>query len=147
MRPTLLLLLFVALALSSYGQRDTTQPVYKEDYLQKSRRQKTIAYTLAGIGGGLMLTAFLIPRGKKIQEGICIFTWCSSDEYENDKRKSLVGVTGAATALSSLLFFRAAKKNARKVATVGLTMERAAQLSDQNIVYRSFPALRWRLCF
>jgi hypothetical protein len=38
-----------------------------------------------------MLTAFVIPRGEKIQDGICLLTWCTSDEYKNDQLKGVIG--------------------------------------------------------
>lgn len=133
---------------SSFCQTTSGEQSFsQQDYLQKSSRQKKTAHVLLGVGGGLMLTAFVLPRGKKIQDGICIFGWCSGDEYENDQLKGVVGTTGAVTALSSLLFFRAAKKNARRAATAGLHMESAPQLLNGSIVRHSFPALQIRWSF
>jgi hypothetical protein len=148
MKKFLLVFAVFVLSLQVSGQTDTTILFSKDDYLQKSTRQKKAGYTLLGIGGGLMLTAFMIPRGEKIQDGICIpFAWCTGDEYKNDELKGMVGTVGAVTALSSIFFFNAAKKNARRAATAGLHMEKAPQLIKGNIVQHSFPALRIRWCF
>jgi hypothetical protein len=148
MRIFFLLFLFIALALSSFGQADTTRRLYKDDYLQKSKNQKKTGNILLGVGGGLILTAFVIPKGEKIQDGICIpFVWCEGDEYKNDELKAIIGLVGTATALSSIPFYKAARKNARKATTVGLHMQRAVQLSNRSMVQHSFPALQIRWCF
>jgi hypothetical protein len=142
-----LLLVFYSWAMPIYGQTDTTLSFSKDDYLQKSTRQKRTGNTMIAIGAGLVLAAFLIPKGEKVYDGICVLGWCEGDRYENEDLKGMVAVAGLATGLSSILFYKASKKNARKAAAVGLHMERAIQLSRRSLVQSSFPALRFRWCF
>jgi hypothetical protein len=142
-----LLLAFCNWALPLYSQTDTVPTFSKDDYLQKSIRQKNAGHLMLGIGGALVLTSFLLPKGKMIYDGVCILGWCQSDRYENDELKAILGLTGVAAGLSSIFFYKASKKNARKATTMGLHMERAVQLSNKSLVQRSFPALRFRWCF
>jgi hypothetical protein len=142
-----LLFTFYSWALPLYSQTDTAPAFSKDDYLQKSMRQKKTGNTMIGIGAGLVLTAFLIPKGEKVYDGLCILGWCESDRYANEDLKGMVAVAGVAAGLSSILFYNASKKNARKAAAIGLHMERAVQLSNRSLVQRSFPALRIQWCF
>jgi hypothetical protein len=142
-----LLIVFVGSTFSSVAQIDSVNTFPNNDYLQKSMRQKKTGNIMIGIGAGLVLTAFLIPKGEKVYDGLCILDWCEGDRYENEDLKGMVAVAGIAAGLSSILFYKASKKNARKAAAVGWHMERALQLSKGLLVQSSFPALNFRWCF
>jgi|GEM_PF-2184652 len=110
------------------------------DYLQKSRNQQKAAWILLGSGAGLITTAFVLPRGKLVEDGICIGVYCST-KYKNDNLKSAILVAGAASSLASIPFFIISSKNKKRAAALAIVfkMEKATVLSRGTITANSFP--------
>lgn len=111
------------------------------DYLQKSRNQQKAAWILLGSGAGLITTAFVFPRGKLVQDGICIGVYCST-KYKNDDLKSAILVAGAASSLASIPFFIVASKNKKRAGALAMVfkMEKTTVLSRGTMTTNSFPA-------
>lgn len=110
------------------------------DYLQKSRNQQKAAWILLGSGAGLITTAFLLPKGRLVRDGICIGAYCST-KYKNDDLKSVILVAGTASSLISIPFFIISSKNKKKAGalTMVFKMEKATVLSRGAITANSFP--------
>lgn len=85
----------------------------KEDYLQKSRNQRTAGWIM--LGGGVVLGA------------VGAATFNNSDFLNNDSGSNTGGwlfVIGGATALGSIPFFISSAHNARKAATISFKPQR-----------------------
>ena len=102
-----LVILFVAM--QSFGQN---QSLLKEDYLQKSKSQKTTGWVL--LAGGTTLAVV----------GAIIFSdsddWWSSDLDTG----GFLMLGGVAVDLASIPFFISSAKNARKAATISFNYQK-----------------------
>ena len=136
MKQLVIYILFFLIAVSSFGQRDSTSVLTVQDYLDRSRKQQKIATILLAGGAGLVITSFLIPRGDQV-----------GDDYENDDTKKTFFISGIVAGVSSFPFFILAGKNRRKVNSLGLKFERSQYLDKQSLVTTSFPALRLKINF
>ncbi|MBL0273349.1 MAG: hypothetical protein IPQ06_09845 [Chitinophagaceae bacterium] len=76
----------------------------KQDYLQKSKHQKTAAWILMGGGATLLLTGIVIPKGALTHSGFL------DDTYKNDGIKDAFDLTGIVSMLGSIPFFIASSK-------------------------------------
>ena len=142
MKKFIIIAILFVFATTSFSQQKIQKHVLTQtDYLQKSKKQKKTGSILLAGGAGLIITAFIIPRGKLVYDGICIGAYCS-DKYKNDGIKSAFFVAGGISALSSIPLFIISGKNRRKATSVSFKNENSAQLYNQNLVYTSFPALR-----
>ena len=127
----------------SFSQKtNPEQTLTKQDYLNKSKKQKKVGSILLAGGAGLMATAFILPKGESI--GNCYQGICT---YKNDETKVGLFIAGGISALGSILFFRASKKNGRIASAVSLKIENTTNLYKQNLAYTSFPALKVKVDF
>jgi hypothetical protein len=95
----------LAFSATSFCQQNVQKPSLAEtDYLQKSKKQKTIAWVLLGGGATLILTGIIIPKGDLIQEG-----WYFSS-YENDGVKGTFELIGLVSMIGSIPFSLPQKK-------------------------------------
>lgn len=118
-----LLLIFVAAIIR--GQQTTTAPTLnKQDYLKKSKTQKTTAWVL--LGGGVAL-------------GIGGAAWAGSD-WEASGPGALM-VIGGASVLGSIPLFIASGKNKKRAASMTIRNERIISNQKNSFVYKSIPSL------
>ena len=140
MKQAIVFLLLLTLALWSSGQKNEPSPTLaKQDYMQKSKKQKTIAWALLGGGAASVLTGIIIPKGEIIHEG----AW--GNDYENDGIKSTFGVTGFLCMVGSIPFFIASRKNYKRSISVSFKNEVTPQLVKSSFVYRSIPAFNLKI--
>jgi hypothetical protein len=121
------------LANSIYSQQSKpTATMTKNDYLQKSKHQKTAAWLF--MGGGLGLTI----------GGLCDN---SSDNFnKGDNTGKMVAIIAGVAAISvGTTFFITSANNKKKAESLSFRMERAPLMQQGNFVYRSYPALSFRL--
>jgi len=113
----------------------TRQSLAKTDYLQKSKKQKTVAWVLLGGGATLVLTGIIIPKGDLVQEG-----WLGNS-YENDGVKGTFELIGLVSMIGSIPFFTASKKNNKRAMSFSFKNEPATQLVKSSLIYKSVPSL------
>ena len=113
------------------------QSLAKTDYLQKSKKQKTVAWVLLGGGATLLLTGIIIPKGDLVQEAFLFTT------YENDGVKGTFELIGLVSMIGSIPFFIASGKNKKRAskASVFFNLEKMPVLQGTVISNRSLPAL------
>jgi len=143
MKKVIILPLLLALAITSFSQQVVQKKsLTQTNYLQKSKKQKKIAWILLGSGAALAITAAVIPS-KLTDEGVPGVIW--DDQYSNDW--SLLILPGTVGMLSSIPFFIASSKNKKRAraASVFVNMEKAPVLRQATIMNRSFPALGIRI--
>ena len=127
---------FVAIAAISFCQQNVQkQPLAKTDYLQKSKKQKTVGWVLLGGGATLVLTGIIIPKGDLVQEG-----WFGNS-YENDGVKGTFQLAGIVSMLGSIPFFRASKRNNRRAMSFAFKNETATRLVKSSLICRPVPSL------
>ena len=132
--------LFICLVLlvttsSAYSQYDSTRtPVMtKQDYLKKSKNQKTAAWLLLAGGGTL------IALGAKDVD----------DELggSDRSRSNALVITGLAVTSVSVTLFIASARNKKKGEAMAFNfkMEEAPVVQQGSLVYNSYPALALRI--
>ncbi len=147
MKKIITFFLLLSLVITSFSQQTKSSPTLtKQDYLQKSKKQKTAGVILLAGGAGLIITSFIIPKGALVYDGICIGQYCD-DKYKNDGIKSAFFIAGGISALSSIPLFIVSGKNRKKAGSVSFKNEHSAQLYNQSLVYASFPAVRLKIIF
>ena len=126
----------LAFSATSFCQQNVQkQSLAKTDYLQKSKKQKTVAWVLLGGGATLVLTGVIIPKGDLVQEG-----WLGNS-YENDGVKGTFELIGLVSMIGSIPFFTASKKNYKRAMSFSFKNETAPQLVKSALVYRSLPSM------
>jgi len=140
MKQATIFLLLLTLVLSSFSQQNEPSPTLaKQDYMQKSKKEKTFAWVLLGGGAAFILTGVIIPKGDVVHEG----AW--GNDYENDGIKSTFGVTGFLCMIGSIPFFIASRKNHKRAMSVSFKNEVTPQLVKSSFVYRSIPAFNLKI--
>ena len=116
-------------AITSFAQ--TTPDVKtKEDYLRKSRHQKTTAWIM--LGGGLVLVGV----------GFAATAGSVSDTDTDNTGANIIAYTGVASALGSIPLFIAAGRNKRKAASLSFNMQSVpAPFRNNSIAIKKQPAL------
>lgn len=131
---------FFLLSAPSFSQQVThSQLPAHENYLKKSKTQKTVGWILLG-GGATMITASLLIMNNKVNEdplGVLV-----SDEAS---ASVILGLGGIASALASIPFFIASGKNKRRAAAVSFKMEKANIVNQWAFSNNPYPALSIRV--
>ena len=137
---TILLLLFGLSATTFCQQTDPSPSPAKQNYLTKSKKQKTAAWLLAGGGTALIITGLAIDSGKPEFNLLCLCYVGSKDAT----RGALVG-TGILAIGGSIPLFIASARNKRKAMNVSFNMQRVPQLQKTGIVNQHIPALNVKI--
>ena len=126
-KQAIIFMALIAIASNSFCQQTTTsQPLTKEDYLTKSKHQKTIAWVM--LGGGIALAV-----GGAIWAGS---NWDSSGP-------DVLFVVAGASLIGSVPLFIAAGKNKRKAmsASANFKMETVPVIQHTILARKSYPTL------
>lgn len=110
-------------------QPDFSSTLTRQDYLQKSNRQKTIGWILLGSGAGMM-------------GGTLIFGPTSGAASFDDAVTALeIFGIGIVASLSSIPFFISSGKNIRKAMSLSLKNEKIPEVLNQSLLSRSVPSI------
>ncbi|HMU44955.1 MAG TPA: hypothetical protein PKC72_01245 [Chitinophagaceae bacterium] len=144
-------ILFLSLLLISstalFSQQIKHLRFSKEEYLKKSKNQKTVASIFLASGGTLILAAVLIPKGKQMTEtngsiwGIPIY----STYYKNEALKETLGGIGILLFLPGIPISLASYKNKRRSMKVSFKNETVPILYKTSLVRQSLPALNLKI--
>jgi len=128
------LLLLISFSSVFSQQTETKHSLTKQDYLAKSKRQKTGAWVLLGGGTALMGAAFLIGDSKEASFG-------------DAGAAVIMGGLGFLCDLGSIPLFLASGKNKRRgmAASASIIMQNAYALQKQSISIIPFPALSLKI--
>ena len=135
MKVLFIFLVLLVTASSAYSQNDSTRtPVMtKQDYLKKSKNQKTAAWLLLAGGGTL------IALGAKDVD----------DELggSDRTRSNALVITGLAVTSVSVTLFIASARNKKKGEAMAFNfkIEDAPVVQQGSFVYHSYPALSLRI--
>ena len=127
--------LLLVLSNISYSQQVSPAPqLTKQDYLKKSKSQKTIAWILAGTGVTSVIISIATIDGTEIFSSI----------EGNNKPINRFGILifgGCIVSLSSIPFFISSGKNKRKAMSLSLKMEQVPQLQIASLVNKPNPSV------
>lgn len=120
------LVLMLVVSSSLFSQ----QPLLtEEEYLRKSKSQKTAAWVLFGGGLGMVSGGIAINLSGGILNG-------------NGSKGLWLSYVGGATVLSSIPLFITASKNKRKAASLSMSNEKIQTLQKGSFAYKFVPAVR-----
>ncbi|MDP4265280.1 MAG: hypothetical protein Q8941_22330 [Bacteroidota bacterium] len=133
MKKNIIGILFLVTATTSFCQQtNTSHPLTREEYLAKSKHQKTAAWVLLGGGAALVGTGLLIGNRNE-------------SSFDQAATGGIIGIIGALSMIGSVPLFLAAEKNKRKGLSVSFKKEIAPQLFTGNFINRSIPAVNIRM--
>lgn len=145
MKRAIIFFLLVVFSVTSFGQQ-TNQSIAmgQTDWLAKSKRQKKTALILLGVGGALILTGAIIPRGE-LTDQLDPYT-LSNDIYENDGIKAALMLGGGLSMLGSIPLFIISNHNKRKApVSASFKMEKQQVMQHAGFVYKSYPAITLKI--
>lgn len=104
------------------------QQLTKDDYLQKSKNQKTAGWIFRGSGAILMA-------------GGLVWGVTTTD----DAGPSALLVAGGACVITSIPLFMASKKNKNRAMEMGVGWQQSIQIENNNLVKKPIPSLTLRI--
>ena len=136
---TACLLMMLTVVAQQIPQDSTTHTLTKEEYLKKSKGQKTGAIVLLAAGG----TLALIGAAVSVDEGVdYVF-----GEDSNGDVGGVLFVVGGVAMLGSIPLFVASRKNKEKAMKVSFKNELALQLQKGSMYYKSIPSVNIKISF
>ena len=129
MKKIIILTILLILASTTFGQQTKTSlALTKQDYLQKSKRQKTAAWILLGGGSALAITGLLINNQASL---------------DNAGTTAIVAGIGVLSMIGSIPLFIASGRNKRKAMAMSasLKLENTSAIQGYKMVHASYPAL------
>ena len=145
-RLILIITAFVFFFKSFSQQIDPAPALTKQDYLEKSKKQKTAAWVLLGGGAVLIITGAVLSINE------------AEDDYQDDPYNPFaplteadfdgpewVFTTGILAGLGSIPLFIASSRNRRKAMTLSLKNEQFQSLKNSSLVYRPMPAVSLKI--
>ncbi|MBK6382306.1 MAG: hypothetical protein IPP02_04860 [Chitinophagaceae bacterium] len=139
MKKTVSLIIFITIAFSSFSQDTiTTAPLTRQDYLQKSKNQKTTANILRYGGAALAVTSLLLLSDD-------IGGVVDPTDNDNFTAATVLICVGAAAAIISIPLRNAARKNEQQAMSLSFKNLQAPQLTNKSIVQRALPSLTLKI--
>jgi energy-converting hydrogenase Eha subunit H len=146
--------LLMTLSASTFSQQINPSPALtKQDYLEKSKKQKTGAWLL--LSGGFVMTT--IGAGLAIDDAVdetssALVTIFSlglvepvSDDKDNTAVANVLFFTGLAGMIGSIPLFKAAKRNNRNGMSLSFGNQKIPSLQKCSFVYNSIPSLKLKI--
>src|SRR4030095_3314674 len=147
MKKIIILQMLLAVVAASFGQQITPKPLWTEsDYYIKSKKQKTAAWILTGVGTAGLIVTLAADAGQAL--GGALTTAFSVGTVEPEYKSYTVPyVLSAATLIGGIYLFVASSKNKKKAraASVTINMEKAPTLRGTVLSNHSFPAVGVRI--
>jgi hypothetical protein len=142
---SLAMLLIVSACLFSQ-QATPSQPLTHEDYLKKSKNQKTAGWIL--LGSGALLTTIGVVVGMNEAEDIVvdIFDPYASPSNDDATLATVLTIGGVLAMAGSIPLFIASGKNKKKsAASVSFKMEKTNVVGVRDISIKQYPAVAFQI--
>ena len=143
MKKIIVFILLLIISVASFSQQSTaTAPAVKTDFQQKSKNQKTAAWTL--MGGGSLLTAigFVIILNETATAIANIF---EAKSQKTSNTGEILFYTGIAAMAGSIPLFIASRRNKMKGMSLSLKNETVPQLQKISFTNRPVPSLALKI--
>lgn len=143
MKKIIVLSLVMIMSVSIFSQQTKTTTTFtKQDYLQKSKKQKTVAWIFLAGGGALTTTGLAIGINGAADELVDAFTGEKNNTFEIS---TVMFFTGAASILGSIPLFIASSKNKKKGLSLTFKNEFAPEISGQTIINKTVTSLSFKI--
>jgi hypothetical protein len=135
MKNVIIYLLLILKVNTTFSQQNQPTPLLsKEDYLQKSKKQKTTAWFM--LAGGSVVSFI----------GLTQLNFAGSPTGEVNKTPGAVlFLAGAASAFGSIHFFNVARRNRNKAMSVSFKNQLIPQLHKNNFEINAIPSLNLKI--
>lgn len=118
----------------------------KQQYLQKSKGQRTAAIIVISAGGVMTIAGLiLVVQNLGTDIGNDIFPDTPPDKKKNEALSWVLTVVGAGAMLGSISLFRSAHKNKRIAMSMSFKNEPAFQLQRSMVFTRYVPSLTLKI--
>jgi hypothetical protein len=145
MKKLFLLILVTTFGTSSFAQMKESSyaKTLKQDYLRKSRNQRTTGFILLGAGTALTITGYLIISNNQVEDYLNPLTVVESGAGAG------VATIGMLTAVASIPFFILSYNNNKRAKNMsaGLKMEKLLQEKIKTSYPTYFPAVTASISF
>lgn len=131
-------MLLVVSVTSFNQQKKSSGNLTKQDYLKKSKTQKTVAWILVGSGAGLVVIAIATTSTTDVWRAVF------GDNSGLSSGATLFAIGGVIT-LSSIPLFIVSAKNKRKGMSLSFKNETVPQFLKSSFVNRSAPSLSLKI--
>jgi hypothetical protein len=132
MKKIIISVALVVLAVQLFSQAPAGSALSKQDYLNKSKNQKTIGWVMLG-GGVVLATAGFIAYGSQF------------DLSGRGEGYAIAGAAGIGIALGSIPFFISSAKNARKAAEISFRNQQIVMPQQNMWVLKMQPAITLKI--
>jgi len=137
MKKLTLIIAMIVFFFESFSQQTQPTPsIRQQDYLKKSKKQKTAAWISLGVGTAFVIAGAAIPKNET--EG-AIFP------SENEYFKAAFYLVGSVSILASIPYFIGSAINKRKAASLSVNILRLQQANKNGLVYMQMPAVSLRV--
>jgi hypothetical protein len=137
MKPIILVTLIV-IVIKSFSQTPESLKISSEDYLQKSKNQKTTAFILLGSGAVIAAAGGFIQLNHENNH---------SNDWDFDFTGAYIAIAGCVVVLSSIPFFIISSNNAKKAMTLALSGQQMLIQQRGNLVHTCLPAVSLKIKF
>ena len=139
MKKIIFLVLALFIGKLSFCQETVPSPTLtKQDYLKKSKSQKTASKIIAGAGTAVALTGILLAVDDV--GGIL-----DPNDQDNSNTADALTYTGLVIMAGSIPFFIASSKNRKKAMSMSFKNQMIPQLQNSGFVYRAIPSLSFKI--
>ena len=154
MKKIIICSLLLVLTTATFCQQNNPSPTLtKQDYIKKSKNQKTAAWVL--LGGGFTLSTIgaltILPKaGKDIGYAILLLPNAIAGNVQPEPKtdytvQTILLIGGLTAMLSSIPLFIAAGKNKTKAMSLSFKNETLLQIQKSSFVYRPIPSINLKL--
>ena len=145
MKKNILFSLLLIVSVVSFSQQTNPAPsLTKQDYLQKSKHQKTAAWILLGGGTTLIITSAVIPLGESTGLRPDPFTFISEGHKNDGIRAAFAGI-GILSMLGSIPLFIASGKNKRRAMSLSFKNEKIPRIQKSDFTFQGIPSITLKL--
>ena len=149
MKKAIFLFVYLAAMFCSFAQEtpsgDTNPLVTKEDFLKKSKGQRTGAIVLISAGGAMAIAGFGVALNDFSNDLGNIFSTTEHTSGNNSTLATVLIIAGVGAMLGSIGLFVSAHKYKRKALSLSLKNEMAPQLQRSMVFCQPVPSLSLKI--
>ncbi len=140
-------LMLLILSTTSFAQQtNPTLALSKQNYLQKSKNQKTAAWIMLGGGFVMSATGFTISLVNGIGDAFAgLITGDNSSSGNSIDMGSVFFTAGAAAMFGSIPLFIASGRNKRKAMSLSFNIQQVMQPEQYGFANHNIPSLSLRM--
>ncbi|MCW3092613.1 MAG: hypothetical protein JWP81_3682 [Ferruginibacter sp.] len=146
MKRVIIVIVCMSAMLSSFAQETSEASktlLTKEDYLKKSKSQKTGGLVSLIGGGTLFLIGAVVATNDLSNDLDNLFTDNTSTNH--DALVSVLIITGGAAMLGSIPLFKAANRNKRKAYALSVVNDMAPRFQGSTVCYKWVPSISLKI--